>query len=223
MSEEPPSPGSLPVRTEPPPPPVPTPRRALPLGRIDVGLLLVAAGILWLLEALDVSRVPWRVLLPVALIAIGLVLVAGSRTGRHGGLITVGAILTIVLLVVTSADIRLEGGVGQRTERPTTPAGVSSEYHLSLGQLEIDLRDVAFPNGSNTEVKATVGVGQLVVRVPSDVGLQIHATAGLGDLEVLGRTSSGGDVELNLDELGLAQAFVRLVLSVGVGQVTVTR
>jgi hypothetical protein len=183
----------------------------------------VAAGILWLLEALDVSSVPWRVLLPVALIAIGLVLVVGSRTGRHGGLITVGAILTVVLLVVTSADIRLEGGIGQRTERPTTAASVSPEYHLSLGQLEIDLRDVAFPDGSATDVKATVGVGQLVVRVPDGIRIQVRATAGLGDVEVLGRTSSGGDVEVAILAEGSARAFVRLFLSVGVGQVTVTR
>jgi predicted membrane protein len=170
------------------------------------------------------------VLLPVALIAIGLVLVAGSRTGRHGGLITVGAILTVVLLVVTSADIRLEGGVGQQTERPTTVEAISPEYHLSLGQLEIDLRAVAFPDGSNTDVKATVGVGQLVVRIPEVIDYQIHATAGLGDVEVLGRTSSGGDVEVNLHVIGRGivpvgspRALVRLFLSVGVGQVTVIR
>ena len=54
-----------------------------------VGALLVLVGIGWLLDAGGVE-VPWRAVLPAALIAVGLACVAGAFRGRQHAMMVVG-------------------------------------------------------------------------------------------------------------------------------------
>ncbi|MGZ8626356.1 MAG: LiaF transmembrane domain-containing protein, partial [Actinomycetota bacterium] len=60
---------------EPPPPPTTPPRT----GRLVAGVVLVLIGVGWLLEVLDVVEFPWEVLLPAALIAVGVALLLTAR------------------------------------------------------------------------------------------------------------------------------------------------
>jgi len=172
----------------------------------------------------NVINVSAGVVLPAALILVGLVLVAASFTGRrHGLLIVVGIVLTITLAFASSFDIRLQGGVGQRVERPNAIGGAAT-YRLSVGQLTIDLRHTTWSGGAT--VTASVGIGQLVIQVPSDVALVVRGRAGAGDVTVLGVNESGLDVDQRIAPTGLVpnqRGTLSLDLSVGLGQIQVTR
>jgi len=204
--------------------------RQLPLGRLILGLILVGVGVIWLLEALDVVSFSFLAVLPAALIIVGIVLIGASRTGRHGGLIVLGIILTVILTIASSFDIRLQGGIGERTERPTTLADVQREYHLSVGQLTIDLRSVDFSSSQGARVKAGVGIGQLTIRVPDSALVEATGHVGAGQVTIFGRQNSGLDVKLfgrapsppGLLIIGGSASLI-FDLSVGLGQIEVTR
>jgi hypothetical protein len=232
-SEQPPPERAVPPPSETPAqsaPPKPSGRR-LPLGRLVLGLVLVGIGVIWLLQALDVVNFSLLAVLPVALIIVGVALIGMARTGRHAGLITLGLVLTVILTIASGFDIRLQGGVGDKIERPTSRAEVQREYHLSVGQLTLDFRQVDFSRGP-TKIKASVGIGQLTVRVPT--GSQqflvlAKGHAGAGEVMLFGRENSGLDVNVSVgvpfdrfNGIGGADTLT-LDLSVGLGQIEVTQ
>lgn len=49
------------------------------------GIVLIGAGVLWLLEMSTDIDIPWEYVLPASLIAIGLVLVLGRSDGGGDG------------------------------------------------------------------------------------------------------------------------------------------
>lgn len=206
-------------------PPQPEPaRQSIPLGRLVLGGILLAGGTLWLLSSLDVIDISLTAVLPVALIIVGLALVIGSRTGRHSGLIAAGVVLTIVLAVASTFDIRLEGGVGERSYAPVTISELQREYRLAMGEMRLDLSGLEVPesaSGPNIRIDASVGMGQLVVRVPQTIVVRVHATAGAGQVVLFGRESNGIDAELTTPARLNAGPLLILELSVGLGQVDV--
>jgi hypothetical protein len=220
-----PTPPTSPAPPSAPQPPAP-PWTRRPRGpresRIVLGLIVLVIGVAWLLGSLGVS-VQWRVILPAALIAVGLALVAGLGRGRHGGLVTIGVILTVVLALASTVNVSLEGGIGDRTFRPASAASVRSEYNLAVGTLTIDLRAVAFPAG-DTRIKTTLGTGTLIVDVPSDVSVRVVGHTGAGDIQVFDQQESGVGVGHTFTQPGFAQAQTRLLLdlSVGLGTIEVT-
>ena len=211
-------------RAEPAPP---HPRMAV--GRIALGLILLAIGLGWLLQSLDVIEVPWEALLPVSLIAVGAVLVVGARTGRHSGLIALGIVLTLVTALTAAVDVPLIGGAGQKVVEPTTVEELEPRYDLAVGQLVIDLTAIDFTGNRSVEILARVGMGELVIDVPSTVVVQAQARAGLGDVQVLGRQSSGFGPEVTVGGGRIVGGrFTRLSvvvldLSVGMGSVKVNQ
>jgi hypothetical protein len=192
--------------------------------------VLVGIGVIWLLQALDVVSFSILAVLPAALIIVGVALIGMSRTGRHAGLITLGIVLTVILTIASGFDIRLQGGIGDRIERPTSVAEVQRQYHLSVGQLIIDLRNVNL-GGRATNIKASVGIGQLTVRLPGgELELVAEGHAGAGQVAILGRENSGLDVDLTSPPPGALRHYVdptatilSLDLSVGLGQIEVTQ
>jgi hypothetical protein len=223
MSSEPP--GERVEERPPSAPGRPSVLESIPLGRLVLGGILLLGGALWLLSSLDVIDISLTAVLPVALIVVGLALVIGSRTGRHSGLIVTGAILTVMLVFASTFDIRLEGGVGQRDFAPASLADLEPEYRLAMGELTLDLRGLNLPALSTTTVVASVGMGQLVVRVPDDTRVQVHATAGAGQVVLFGRESNGLDAELSSGTSirgPPGPPWLVLELSVGLGQVDVS-
>jgi hypothetical protein len=218
MSSEPPEER---VEEGPPPPPRRSVLESIPLVRLVLGGILLVGGGLWLLSSLDVIDISLTAVLPVALILVGLALVLGSRTGRHSGLIVTGVILTVALAFASTFDIRLEGGVGQRDFAPKTIADLEPEYRLAMGELTLDLYDLELPAGT-TRVEASVGMGQLVIRVPESATVLAHATAGAGQVVLFGGENNGVDAELSVSRDGPGTLpTLALELSVGLGQVDV--
>lgn len=200
----------------------PAPRRpsiALPV----LGLLLAGAGSLALLDVLGVS-IPWDIALALGAIAIGLAVAAGAVFQRRtGGLFIVGLLLAATAVFVSAVDIQLEGPVGDKVSRPVLASDLEPTYHLAAGELLLDLRNVELPSGT-TRIDANVGFGELTVRVPADVDVRVEASAGLGDLDVFGRTTDGWDRELSVTENAVGSTS-ELVLDahVGIGELTVER
>jgi hypothetical protein len=215
------------MTTEPLPPAGPAPpadRHGPAAATVLVGALLVLIGIGWLLDAAGVE-VPWRAVLPAALIAVGLACVAGAFRGRQHALMVVGVVLAVVLSLAAAADWDLEiplgGGVGDRTERPTTPADLTG-YELGVGNLVVDLRQLQVPPGT-TRVQARVGVGELAVEVPQGVSVAVVARSGLGQVQALGQEEGGLASRIDAVSEAGGDRRLELDLRVGLGQVRVER
>jgi hypothetical protein len=212
------------MTTEPLPPTAPADRHGPAAATVLVGALLVLVGIGWLLDAAGVE-VPWRAVLPAALIAVGLACVAGAFRGRQHALMVVGVALTVVLSLAAAAnwdlDVPLGGGVGDRTERPTTAAELTG-YELGVGNLVVDLRQLQIPPGT-TRVEARVGVGELEVEVPQGVSVAVVARSGLGQVQALGEEEGGFASRIDTAAEAGGDLRLELDLRVGLGEVRVDR
>jgi predicted membrane protein len=198
-------------------------RRVPSLGQIAVGVILVLVGVGWLLEALDATDVPWRSLLPAALIVIGVLLMVGARRGRQGGLIALGVVLTLVLLLASVAeviiDVPITGGVGEKEYRPT--AVLESEYRWAIGSMTLDLREAELTPGETIEV--SVAIGELVVILPEEAAFEIDARTGIGEIDVLGEKESGMGPDLTVISPENAELTTRLDLDLAIGRLEVRR
>jgi hypothetical protein len=212
------------MTTEALPPAPPADRHGPAAATVLVGALLVLVGIGWLLDAAGVE-VPWRAVLPAALIAVGLACVAGAFRGRQHALMVVGVALTVVLSLAAAAnwdlDVPLGGGVGDRTERPTTAAELTG-YELGVGNLVVDLRQLQIPPGT-TRVEARVGVGELEVEVPQGVSVAVVARSGLGQVQALGEEEGGFASRIDTAAEAGGNRRLELDLRVGLGEVRVDR
>jgi hypothetical protein len=210
----------------PEPPASPPPSSRFHTGRVVLGLVVVVIGVTALLQAAGVSNVPWKAVLPGSLIAVGLGLVIAGRRSEsgQGGLIAIGIVLTVLLAAASAVDIPLEGGVGERTERPRSLSEVKSEYRLAVGQLTLDLTSVPVPiTGTVRTVRARVGVGQLIVELPSDQLAVVRGHAGIGQVTIFGENDGGFGVDKDVAPTAPpGQTIVlSLDLSVGIGEVLV--
>lgn len=214
---------SAPARTRPPAVAPPSePRRAPAFGRLVVGGLLVLLGLVWLVEATGLADVRWRTVLSAAVLGIGLLLLASVRSHRAGGLVGIGVVLSLVLVVTSVASgAPFLAGAGERTHRPATVAEIQDGYELGAGPLTLDLTDLTVTPG-DTPVEASVGAGELLVRLPPGVAAEVEASSGIGEVDVLGRTSSGLGSDVTRSLPGDEDAGRLLLrLSVGLGRIEV--
>jgi hypothetical protein len=214
------------MTTEPLPPASPPTRHGPSSAQVLLGALLVLVGVGWLLDVSGVG-VPWRAVLPAALIAVGLATAAGAWRGRQTGLILIGLALAVVLVGAAASDwtvtFPLNSGVGDRTERPTSTADLK-EYRHGVGNLNLDLTGLQLPDGTTT-VRARVAVGELRVQAPEGVALQVDGRSGIGQVQALERQADGFGSRLRVrsDDFDGASRRLLLDVRVGLGQVEVDR
>lgn len=193
--------------------------------RIILGAILIVAGAGWLLDASGLVEFPTAALGPVALIVIGLALVAGARRRHKGGLITLGIILTLILTAASTSPSGFTDGVGRRIQIPSTTAELD-DYRLGVGSFTLDLTHIDFPSGS-TPISASVGVGELLVVVPGEVDLVVDAKTGAGEIVVLGRKVAAGVgakvTDLRNEDNEIQERVLHLDLKVGLGPIRVRR
>ncbi|HXH87370.1 MAG TPA: PspC domain-containing protein [Gaiellaceae bacterium] len=198
------------------------PYRPSLLGPI-LGVLLAGSGFLGLLDVLDVVNVDAAVALAAGTALAGAAVVGSAFTGRRvGGLVLLGVALFAAFGVATASPVPFTAGVGERLERPRTAAELQPTYELGIGELIVDLGNVALPPG-RTSVDVELGIGDLRVFVPAGVGLEIDAHAGAGDVNVLGRRDEGASADQEVVVPGPSPESPVLVLdaSVGLGELTV--
>lgn len=151
---------------------------------------------------------------------------------RFALIIVLAGVLLILLAAVVAGlvisnvvgNVADRGDVSVRTEQPTSVDELRDRYEVNAGALELNLEELDLPEGT-TQVEARVDDGVLAVIVPRDVSVRVEAEAENGALSILGRDSSGEDVERDYVEDGYEQAERRLSLelSVDTGAITVQR
>ena len=123
--------------------------------------------------------------------------------------------LVVVLLAalagagVTAAHV--EGGVGERAERPIHVGDLEDEYRLGVGDFELDLRELELPSGE-THVRTSVEFGELNVIVPEDVAVRVKADIGWGEASILGHETDGRDIRVDIEDPAFDGAETRLVV-----------
>lgn len=134
-----------------------------------LGGLLIVIGVLWLLDTADIVAVwRWGVILPVALIAIGLSRIATSSRSRDRDLVH-GSVDTFILL----GDRRLH------CEGPFKGGSIASV----LADVDLDL-SAATPASPVIELSATTILADLDVVVPAGWRVRVDGPIILADVKV---------------------------------------
>ena len=186
--------------------------------RVAVGAILLATGVVWLLATLGVIDLTYRAWIGVVLVAIGLTIML--LPGRHGMLVLLGVVVALAGAPALLVDGEVvAGGIGERTETPASATELEP-YRHGVGKLTVDLRSFAV-DIDRPFVRASVGIGELVVLTPSGSDVTIDAHAGIGSIETPDRSRSGIDVELESSIHGEIGGEIRLRLDVGIGTIRV--
>jgi phage shock protein PspC (stress-responsive transcriptional regulator) len=147
---------------------------------------------------------------------------------------TLIALATIIALVLVLAAIcaavfhvDVGNGVGDKSYAVANRQALRHDYKLGIGNLTVNLRHVVFGTGE-TGVRARVDIGKLRVIVPRNVGLRIRGYAQLGQVEVLGSTADGRNVNETVALGGkrtktTTRRILVLNAHVGMGKVLVIR
>ena len=181
-------------------------------------LLVAGAAILWITRRSDRKAAS-----PDA----AALAVEDSRRIRRvfkGFAIAFGTLVALILVATAvfaaSFHVHVGNGVGDRNYVVAGAGDLDRNYTLGIGDMTLDLRNVSFPAGE-TEVKARVDVGNLDVIVPSDVALRVHADAQVGQVNLLGDSVDGHNVDDSVTQAG--RRVLDLDAHVGAGVVTVER
>jgi phage shock protein PspC (stress-responsive transcriptional regulator) len=199
------------------------------LGWITLGLAMLAVGGAALVDQADGVRVTLAQYFAIAIAVLGLGLLVGTVWGRARWLIVPALLLIPFMLAASLIDVPLTGGTGTRSYQPTSVAEIPPSYRLAAGELNLDLSNVAL-SGASTSVTATVGFGRLVVVVPNDVPVTVHALVGGGQIRIEGAPFGPPDhqvdgVRVRLDQtvgpVSLGAGALTLNVQAGFGQITV--
>lgn len=188
-----------PVTSRPPRAPRP-PRRegAGFLGAVLVtGLALAAYGLaLWGHDHFGWHGSGGVVALGAALGVTGLAVAAFGFAGRRAGL--AGFIAILLALVTWTGSVvprvNVDGGIGDRLWRPSATQS-TDRYRLGIGAAELDLSGLPAATGSVRHLDASIGVGELRIRVPAGLTVRVDSSIGAGDVGSWvpsGPASSGG-------------------------------
>jgi phage shock protein PspC (stress-responsive transcriptional regulator) len=192
-------------------------------GRVVIGAALVVLAAASILGAIE--SVHWDTAAGIGIVGLGVVLIAAAFAGGARWLIIPGLLLAGVVGFLSAADVHLRGGWGDRDVSVASVADLHDRYDLSAGRLRIDLRDLKLGEGEERSVRARVGMGDLVIRVPQGVTVDADARSGAGEVELFGRHSDGLDVTRNsARDIGMdSGGTLHLDADVGLGRIVVVR
>lgn len=197
-------------------------RSAMP--QIVGGGVLVFIGFLWLLERTGAIDVSVTAVLGMGTLVTGIALMLLANHGPHGGLVVFGTILALVTLLTAAAPFEgFQGGIGERVVEVTSVDDIRADYNVAMGTLVIDLREIDDLR-AGTRLTASVGLGELVVRVPAGTEVAANARVGAGQVEILGRITDGVGISESHATQGFDQSTQSLSLDLQAftGRVEVT-
>ncbi len=205
---------------EPPKPPKP-PKQRSALGALTWWVLLVAAGVMWLLDRTTSLHVTATTFVAVLLGIVGLGLVVGAFVGRSRGLVALGIILSLATATVALMPSVGHARTGTVTWTPTSVSAVPTDgYQLAAGRSTLDLTTTSID--SAREVHVQQGAGRLVVLVPQSAHVVLDATVGAGQVRGPdGREDDGLASSLTGDFGTATGPTLTLRLELGVGSMEV--
>ena len=160
-------------------------------------------------------------------IALGVAIVATAFVGEARRvapwLLASALVLAAPAGAVAAADIHFDGGIGERSYRPASVADLPTDgYEFGVGQLVVDLRDIPWTEGQTVALDSTLGIGQMIVSVPSTVCVDADAKVKAGKLVVRGETSDGVEAEIDQSEPAGSAPRLDLSADLQLGQLLVT-
>jgi phage shock protein PspC (stress-responsive transcriptional regulator) len=162
----------------------------------------------------------------LAALGVALVAVAFAESVRRRiipWLVTAAVVLGVPAGAVASADIHFSGSIGERTYTPTAVADLqAASYELGTGQLIVDLRRLPWEKDKTFSVSPHLGMGQMIVSVPSNVCIVGHATGKAGELIVGGQVSHGIDPDVVLGTPSTHAPRLNVDADIQFGQLLVT-
>ncbi len=162
----------------------PKPRRERSmLGRLTMAVVLIAIAVMALADVagwVGFQPVAYPV---VALAIVGGGLIVGTWLGRARWLVLVGLLVMPLVAIAGVLPEIATWTVGSVEHRVQTLEQASGPHELAVGHLVIDLTDLQ-PDELDRigEIDASVGVGQLVVKVPIGTGVVVNANVKAGYL-----------------------------------------
>ncbi len=178
--------------------------------RLVLGVVILVVGVVALWNSLDIEpRIDASVLSPLLLIALGVYLVF-RHTSRTRGVATGSELIDRII-----GDVRL-GSPGALMK--------SSDVLALVGDVDIDLRGVAVPDGETT-IRVRSLVGDIDVLVPGDVAISASAFTAIGNLRLLDRRRDGflEDLAVSTPDYATATRKVCIEADMLIGDVDVRR
>ena len=170
-------------------------QRIAVFGAIGTGAVILGGIVFW--GAAWATAAGGGVAVAVIVLALGAAAVIGALRGvpRARWLAVPAVLLAFPAAVVSAADVTLDGGVGERTYRPTGTDPLPGAYRLGLGELTVDLRDLDWSGGRRVALELDVGVGHAIVLVPESVCVGARTSVAAGTSDVLGRRTEGAEID----------------------------
>ncbi|HJR91854.1 MAG TPA: PspC domain-containing protein [Acidimicrobiia bacterium] len=208
----------------PPAPPVPPPPPQPPsiLGRLTIGVGLLALGVMAVLDNLTPLIEPQpRHYMALATVVLGLGLMVGGFAGRARWLILVGIFVIPPLLVSPAAEVDWEQGFDRRFA-PTELTEIQPFYRAAAGRYEFDLARVPW-DGETIELEVELAAGEILVIVPQDVAVTGTAEVSIGEIDTPDGNRAGvGEISQVFDIPGTA-GTIDLDLQVGAGAIEINQ
>lgn len=208
-----------PVPSTPAPPPPPPPPPSI-LGRLTIGMALLALGVMAVIDnATDLVDPRPRHYLALATVVLGLGLLTGALAGRARWMILLGIFLVPPLVASPAAEVDWEGRF-ERIVRPDDLAELAPAYEAGAGRFVFDLTEATW-DGAEADLTVDLAAGEVVVIVPEGVAITGSGTVSIGQITApSGRRGGVGDVERSFDVAG-DDGRLDLDLEVGVGSIRV--
>ncbi len=102
-----------------------------------------------------------------------------------------GAAVLLAILGTTIGGAVWQRGIGDRQYQPDVTTTGYRSYHLGAGRLIVDLTVIRPTAGRPADVTASVGVGQVVILLPSGSTASVDGSAGVGDVSLPDGGSGG--------------------------------
>ena len=139
------------------------------------GLAAVLGGsmlalVLGALGAFDASATGVALGLGIGALAMTAAAIVLARRSGAFVLIALAGLLALGAAGTAAVGDNLSLGVGERTQGVATPADLARDHHLGIGSLTVDVSRSALVSDVST-MKARLGIGELVVRVPEGVAV----------------------------------------------------
>jgi phage shock protein PspC (stress-responsive transcriptional regulator) len=141
------------------------------VGLYGIAAVLAASMVALVLSAIggfDASATGVAVTLGIGALAMTTAAIVFARRRGAFVLIALAGLLALGAAGTAAVGDEIDRGVGERIQTVASPADAAVEHRLGIGQLTIDVSQSALVSEVTT-IRARVGIGELVVRVPEGV------------------------------------------------------